>query len=78
MGLFDKIFKKLPVIKGLNKSLGAVFGVLRGLIIVVIVSMLISVIVSFTSNEMLITSVENSIIINAIRGAVSSLVGINI
>lgn len=75
--LFDKIFKKLPVIKGLNKSLGAVFGVLRGFIIVVIVSMLISVVVSFTNSEELITSVENSIIINAVRGAVSSLVGIN-
>lgn len=76
--LFDKIFKKLPVIKGLNKSLGAVFGILRGLIIVVIVSMLISVVVSFTNNDMLITSVENSIIVNAVRGTVSSLIGINI
>lgn len=75
--LFDKIFKKLPVIKGLNKSLGAVFGILRGLIIVVIVSMLISVVVSFTNSEMLITSVENSIIINAVRGTVSSLIGMN-
>lgn len=73
--IFDKIFKKLPVIKGLNKSLGAVFGVLRGLIIVVIVSMLISVIVSATGNEMLITSVENSIIIKAVSGAVTSLIG---
>ena len=75
--LFDKIFKKLPVIKGLNKSLGAVFGILRGLIIVVVVSMLISVVVSFTDNEMLITCVENSIIVNAVSGAVSSLIGIN-
>jgi len=75
--LFDKILKKLPVIKGLNKSLGAVFGILRGLIIVVIVSMLISVVVSFTNSEALITSVENSIIVNAVRGAVSSLIGIN-
>ncbi len=75
--LFDKIVKKLPVIKGLNKSLGAVFGILRGLIIVVIVSMLISVVVSFTNSEALITSVENSIIVNAVRGTVSSLIGMN-
>ncbi len=75
--LFDKIFKKLPVIKGLNKSLGAVFGVLRGLIIVVIVSMLISVLVSATGNEMLISSVENSIIVKAVSGAVTSLIGMN-
>ncbi len=75
--LFDKIFKKLPVIKSLNKSLGAVFGVLRGLIIVVIVSMLISVLVSATGNEALITSVENSIIVKAVSGMMSSLIGIN-
>ncbi len=76
--LFDKIIKKLPVIKGLNKSLGAVFGVLRGLIIVVIVSMLISVVVSFTNSDALITSVENSIIVNAIRDIFPSLVGMKI
>lgn len=76
--VFDKIFKKLPVIKGLNKSLGAVFGVLRGFIIVVIVSMLISVLVSATGNETLITSVENSIIVKAVSGAVASLIGMNI
>lgn len=76
--IFDKIFKKLPVIKGLNKSLGVVFGVLRGLLIVVIVSMLISIIVSFTNNSMLIEYVENSIIVNAVSGALSSLIGINI
>ncbi len=76
--IFDKIFKKLPVIKSLNKSLGAVFGVLRGIFIVVIVSMLISVVVSFTGNEALIANVENSIIVKAVSGMVSSLIGINI
>ena len=76
--VFDKIFKKLPVIKSLNKSLGTVFGVLRGLIIVVIVSMLISVIVGFTGNETLITCVEDSIIVKAVSGMMSSLIGINI
>lgn len=75
--VFDKLFKKLPVIKNLNKSLGAVFGVLRGLIIVIVVSMLVSVVVSLTNNEMLISSVENSIIVNAVSGAVSSLIGMN-
>lgn len=75
--IFDKIFKKLPVIKGLNKSLGAVFGILRGLITVVIVSMLISIIVSFTNSDNLITSVDNSIIVNAVSGTVSSLIGMN-
>ena len=76
--LFDKIFKKLPVIKGVNKSLGAVFGVFRGLIIVAIISMLINIIVGFSNNEALITSVENSIIVNAMSDVASSLIGIKI
>lgn len=76
--LIDGLVKKLPVIKGFNKTLGAVFGILRGFIIVIIVSMLISVVVSFISNEALITSVESSIIINAVRGTVTALIGMNI
>ena len=75
--LIDKIVKKLPVIKGFNKTMGAVFGILRGLIIVVIISMLVSVVVGFIGNEMLIESVENSMIINAVRGIMSSLIGMN-
>lgn len=75
--LIDKIVKKLPVIKGFNKTMGAVFGILRGLIIVVIISMLVSVVVGFIGNEMLIESVENSMIINAVRGTITSLIGIN-
>lgn len=75
--LIDKLVKKLPVVKSFNKSLGAVFGIFRGLIIVVVVSMLLSVLVSFINNEMLITSVEDSIIVNAVRGTVSTLIGMN-
>lgn len=75
--LIDKIVKKLPVIKGFNKTMGAVFGIFRGFIIVVIISMLLSVVVGFIGNEALIESVENSMIINAVRETVTSLVGIN-
>ncbi len=75
--VIDKIVKKLPVIKGFNKTMGAVFGIFRGLIIVVIISMLVSGVVGFTGNEMLIESVENSMIINAVRGTMSSLIGMN-
>ena len=75
--VIDKIVKKLPVIKGFNKTMGAVFGILRGLIIVVIISMLVSVVIGFTGNEMLIESVENSMIINAVRGTMTSLIGMN-
>lgn len=75
--VIDKIVKKLPVIKGFNKTMGAVFGIFRGLIIVVIISMLVSVVIGFTGNEMLIESVENSMIINAVRGTMTSLTGMN-
>lgn len=75
--VINKIIKKLPVIKGLNKTMGAVFGILRGLIIVVIISMLLSVVVGFTGNDALIGSVENSMIINAVRDTMTSLIGIN-
>lgn len=75
--VIDKIVKKLPVIKGFNKTMGAVFGIFRGLIIMVIISMLVSVVVGFTGNEMLIESVENSMIINAVRGTMTSLIGMN-
>ena len=75
--VINKIIKKLPVIKGLNKTMGAVFGILRGLIIVVIISMLLSVVVGFIGNEALVGSVENSMIINAVRETMTSFIGIN-
>lgn len=75
--VINKIIKKLPVIKGFNKTMGAVFGILRGLVIVVIISMLLSVVVGFTGNDALIGSVENSMIINAVRDTMTSLIGIN-
>lgn len=77
-GLFNKIIKKLPVIKGFNKTLGAVFGILKGAIDVVIVSILVSVVVGFTSNQELIAAVDSSVIVGAVRELMTSLVGISI
>ncbi|MBE6774233.1 MAG: hypothetical protein E7544_08420 [Ruminococcaceae bacterium] len=76
--LLDKIIKKLPVIKGFNKTLGGVFGVLRGVIDVVVVSLLISVVAGFVSNQEFMVAVDSSIIINAVRNIFTSLVGISI
>ncbi len=76
--LLDKIIKKLPVIKGLNKTLGGVFGVLRGAVDVVIIAVLISVVVGFTGNQELIAAVDSSFIINTVRDLTTSLIGINI
>ncbi|MBQ7005224.1 MAG: CvpA family protein [Clostridia bacterium] len=76
--LLDKIIKKLPVIKGFNKTLGGVFGVLRGAIDVVVVSLLISVVAGFVSNQEFMAAVDSSVIINAVRNIFTSLVGISI
>lgn len=72
--LLDKIIKKLPVIKGFNKTLGAVFGIFKGLIDVIIVSFVISVIVGFISNPQIVEAVEASAIVNAVSDVFSSLI----
>ncbi len=76
--ILDKVIKKLPVIKGFNKTLGAVFGVVRGAIDVVIVSLLATVVVGFVNSQELITAVESSVIIGVVRDLFTSLVGISI
>lgn len=71
--LLDKIIKKLPVIKGFNKTLGGVFGVLKGLLDVVIIALLISVIAGFVKNPELVGAVDNSFIVGAVKDAFASL-----
>lgn len=76
--LLDKIIKKLPVIKGFNKTLGGVFGVLRGLIDVVIIALVISVVAGFINNPELVSAVDGSVIIKTVRDVFSSAVGLSI
>ncbi|MBQ9914228.1 MAG: CvpA family protein [Clostridia bacterium] len=73
--LLDFVIKKLPFVKSVNKGLGIVIGVLRGLITVLIVSMLIATVVSFTGNEEIIAAVNNSVIVSSIQNLMSSLSG---
>lgn len=54
----NKVFK-LPLIGGLNKFLGGVFGGLKGLLISVLFVMIIGLIMSFTENGFLIFTNEN-------------------
>ncbi len=75
--LADKAIKKLPVIKSCNSLLGGVFGVLRGVISVVVISMLLSVAASFIKNPELITSVNNSFIVETVSGFIASVSGLN-
>ena len=73
--LLDGIIKKLPAVKQLNSALGAVFGVLRGIIIVAIISMLIGIVASFTGNENFIEIVNNSIIVDTFQYVISVISG---
>lgn len=76
--VLDKIIKKLPVIKSFNKTLGGVFGIVRGAIDVVLVSLIATVVIGFTNNQELITAVDSSVIIGAVKDIFSSLIGISI
>ena len=73
--LLDGIIKKLPAVKQLNKGLGAVFGVFRGIIVIAILSMLLSIIASFIGNETFIEVVNKSIIVDTFRNAISIVSG---
>ena len=76
--LLDGIIKKLPAVKQLNKGLGAVFGVLRGIIVVAVISMLLGIIASFIGNEEFIELVNNSVIVDIFRNAISVVSGANV
>ena len=73
--LLDGIIKKLPAVKQLNTTLGAVFGVLRGIIVVAIISMLIGIVASFIGNEEFIEIVNNSIIVDTFQKAIGTISG---
>ena len=73
--LLDGIIKKLPAVKQLNSTLGAVFGVLRGIIVVAIISMLLGIVASFIGNETFIEMVNSSIIVDTFQNAISVISG---
>ncbi len=73
--LLDGIIKKLPAVKQLNSALGAVFGVLRGIIIVAIISMLIGIVASFIGNKTFIEIVNNSIIVDTFQKVIGTISG---
>lgn len=73
--LLDGIIRKLPAIKQLNSVLGAVFGVLRGIIVIAIISMLIGIVASFIGNESFIEIVNNSVIVDVFQNAISVVSG---
>ena len=73
--LLDGIIKKLPALKQLNATLGAVFGVLRGVIVVAIISMLVGILASFIGNEKFIEIVNNSIIVDTFQKVIGTISG---
>lgn len=73
--LLDFIIKKLPAVKQLNSGLGILIGVLRGFLSVIILSMVLGLVVSFIGNETVIDAVNNSTIVSAVQGLISSISG---
>ncbi|MCM1363359.1 MAG: CvpA family protein [Faecalibacterium sp.] len=73
--LLDSIIKKLPAIKQVNSSLGAVLGAVKGVLLVIVIALLIGVIASVTSSQSFIDCVNNSLIVNSIKGFLTSISG---
>ena len=73
--LLDGVIKKLPAVKQLNTGLGAVFGIIRGIIVVAIISMLAGIVASFTGNETFIEIVNSSVIVDTFQNAISVVSG---
>ena len=74
--LIDKLVDKLPKVKKFNTALGGVFGALRGVVIISVFAVVLSVIAGFISNDAFIESVSNSIIINIVKGLITSFSGL--
>ena len=73
--LLNGIIKKLPAIKQVNGTLGALFGAVKGLIVVVISSLAFGVIASVLGSEDFVDMVNGSIIINSVKGVLASISG---
>lgn len=73
--LFGSVIKKLPAIKQVNSSLGAVLGAVKGALLVVLLSVLMGVVASVSKSEQFIVGVNDSVIINSIRGFLTSISG---
>lgn len=73
--LLDGVIKKLPAVKQLNTTLGAVFGVLRGIIVVAIISVIVGIAASFIGNEEFIEIVNNSYIIDTFQKLIGTISG---
>ncbi|MGN0467940.1 MAG: CvpA family protein [Acutalibacteraceae bacterium] len=73
--LLDRFIKKLPVIKRVNTGLGATLGVLKGLIVVTLVALVVGSLSGITKSQAFVESVNDSLIINAIRGVFTSISG---
>lgn len=73
--LLNSVIKNLPAVKQVNSSLGAAFGALKGIIVVVLLSMFIGVFSGIIGSEEFVDMVNDSLIINAIKGFLASISG---
>ncbi len=69
------IIKKIPVIKSLNKGLGVIIGIFRGILAVAIISMILGVVVSFIGDEAFVEAVNSSVIVSSLKDFIPTLSG---
>lgn len=73
--LLDKIIKDLPIVGKANGILGGLFGAVKGIFAVAICAMIIGGLAGITKSEKIVDSVNDSYIISALRGVLTSISG---
>lgn len=75
IAFLKKSIDKMPKLKQVDSSLGFVVGIFKGTIIVFIIALLLGVVAGFIGNEQFVTSVNNSIVVKAVKGFLDSVSG---
>lgn len=71
----DKFIKDLPFVGKANGALGGLLGAVKGIFAAAICAMVIGALAGLTKNEKVVDSVNNSYIIGALRGILTSISG---
>lgn len=71
----NKTIKKIPAIKQVNSSLGAVIGIVKALIVVIIIALALGALSGVFNNEEIVELVNNSIIVKSTGRMLDSISG---
>ena len=75
LSFFKGAIKKLPKMKQIDSGLGIVLGVLKGVVLVFILALILSVAVGFIGDENIVEGVNNSLVVNTVKGFMDSISG---